>query len=79
MPARRRKHERFGYFAYFRDFALPHGDHAQMWLLEPDIAYTFPGDDGVVCVAAFFTGKERYDEVRRDERVISAYLGADHA
>jgi 2-polyprenyl-6-methoxyphenol hydroxylase-like FAD-dependent oxidoreductase len=65
VPARRRPHGRFGYFAYFRDLELPHGDRSQMWMLDPAVAYLFPGDDGVVCVASFFPS-ERLDEVRGD-------------
>jgi flavin-dependent dehydrogenase len=66
VPARCRPHERFGYFAYFKGFELARGDRAQMWLLDPDVAYTFPGDDDTVCVAGFFAGKERLAGIRRD-------------
>jgi 2-polyprenyl-6-methoxyphenol hydroxylase-like FAD-dependent oxidoreductase len=66
VPARRRPHGRFCYFAYFRDFDMPRGDCALMWLLDPDVTYAFPGDDGITCIAAFFTGDERREQVRRD-------------
>lgn len=66
VPARRRPHNRFGYFSYFEDVELRRGGRAQIWFLEPDIAYLFPGEEGVVCVAGFFTGKERLPEVRKD-------------
>jgi 2-polyprenyl-6-methoxyphenol hydroxylase-like FAD-dependent oxidoreductase len=66
VPARRRPHGRFGFFAYFRDVPLVRGERAQMWMLDPDVTYTFPGDDGVTCVAAFFAGRERFEQIRRD-------------
>jgi 2-polyprenyl-6-methoxyphenol hydroxylase-like FAD-dependent oxidoreductase len=65
VAGRRRRHGRFAYFAYFEDVELRRGAHAQMWLLDPDIAYTFPGDNGTVCIAGFFAG-DRVDEVRSD-------------
>ena len=66
VPARRRPHRRFGYFAYFRGVDLRRGEHAQMWLLDPDVAYVFPGDDGTVCVAAFIADGDRREAFRRD-------------
>jgi 2-polyprenyl-6-methoxyphenol hydroxylase-like FAD-dependent oxidoreductase len=66
VAARRRPHGRFGYFSYFSDFELKRGDRAQMWMLDPDMAYVFPGEEGIVCIAGFFAGKERLAEVRRD-------------
>src|SRR2546421_387548 len=46
-------HNRFGYMAYYRDTPLVTGDSAQMWLLDPDVAYAFPTDDDLVCLAVF--------------------------
>jgi flavin-dependent dehydrogenase len=43
---------RIFYFAHYRDLAQKSGNRAQMWSLEPDIAYTFPNDDGVTLVTA---------------------------
>ena len=65
VPARKRPHGRFVYFAYFKDFELTHGDRSQMWLLDPDLAYLFPSDDGTTCVAAFLSHAQR-DAVRTD-------------
>src|SRR5262249_48795400 len=31
---------------------LASGTRSQLWFLEPDVAYTFPNDDGVTLVAA---------------------------
>lgn len=66
VPARLRPHGRFGYFAYFEGVPRPRGERSQMWLLDPDCAYSFPGDGGRTCIAAFFAGHERVDGVRRD-------------
>jgi flavin-dependent dehydrogenase len=38
---------RFIYFAHYRNLHTVSGKRSQMWLLEPDTAYTFPNDDGV--------------------------------
>jgi menaquinone-9 beta-reductase len=51
VPTKLKKHNRFGYFAYYRDTPTPTGDSAQMWLLDPNVAYSFPTDDGLVCLA----------------------------
>jgi 2-polyprenyl-6-methoxyphenol hydroxylase-like FAD-dependent oxidoreductase len=66
VPARRRRHGRFVYFAYFKDVPRVRGQRSQMWMLDPDLAYAFPGDDGTLCVAGFFARDERLDAVRRD-------------
>jgi 2-polyprenyl-6-methoxyphenol hydroxylase-like FAD-dependent oxidoreductase len=66
VPARRRSHGRVAYFAYFEDVELLRGHRAQMWLLDPDVAYLFPGDNGTVCVAGMVASADRIREVRRD-------------
>jgi flavin-dependent dehydrogenase len=38
---------RFIYFAHYRNLRLASGKKSQLWLLEPDVAYSFPNDDGV--------------------------------
>lgn len=43
-------HKRFGYFAYYRDTPLVTGDNAQLWMLDPDVAYAFPTDDNLTCL-----------------------------
>jgi menaquinone-9 beta-reductase len=60
-----KKHNRFGYMSYYRDTPLVTGDSAQMWLLDPDVAYAFPTDDGLVCLAVFPT-KDKLDEFKAD-------------
>jgi len=58
-------HRRFGYFAYYRDTPLVTGDSAQMWLLDPDVAYAFPTDDGLVCLTAMPV-KDRLPDFKPD-------------
>lgn len=58
-------HNRFGYMAYYRDTPLVTGDSAQMWLLDPDVAYAFPTDDELVCLAVFPT-KDKVAEFKAD-------------
>jgi flavin-dependent dehydrogenase len=58
-------HNRFGYMAYYRDTPLVTGDSAQMWLLDPDVAYAFPTDNGLVCLAVF-PHKDKLAEFKAD-------------
>lgn len=55
LPARVRPNARFAYFAYYRDAPLLTGRRAQMWLLDPDVAYAFPNDAGLTVLACFPT------------------------
>lgn len=52
LVAKEKPQGRIGYFAHYRDLPLKSGDRAQMWFLEPDIAYVFPNDDDVTLLAA---------------------------
>jgi menaquinone-9 beta-reductase len=52
LPAKENPNGRIGYFAHYRNLPLASGTRSQLWLLEPDIAYTFPNDDGVTLVTA---------------------------
>jgi menaquinone-9 beta-reductase len=58
-------HNRFGYMSYYRDTPLVTGDSAQMWLLDPDVAYAFPTDDDLVCLAVF-PSKDKLAEFKAD-------------
>ncbi len=51
VPGRVRRHGRIAYMAYFEDLRLTSGTRSQMWMLDPDMAYTFPNDDGVTLIA----------------------------
>ncbi len=53
VPGKVRPHNRFAYFAYFRDLPLAAGTISQLWFLEPDVAYAFPNDDGLTLVLCF--------------------------
>jgi len=52
MPAKETANGRIFYFAHYRNLPLASGTRSQLWFLEPDVAYTFPNDDGVTLVAA---------------------------
>ena len=60
-----RKHNRSGYFAYFRNVKLPHPGHAHLWMLEPDAAFAFPHDDGLSVLAVMFD-KDRAPAFKAD-------------
>ncbi len=65
VRARVMPHNRFGYFAYYRNLPLVSGDATILWLLDPNVAYAFPQDDGVTLVATFQT-KDRESWFKRD-------------
>jgi flavin-dependent dehydrogenase/pimeloyl-ACP methyl ester carboxylesterase len=64
VRARVTAHGRFGYFAYYRDLPLVSGNRTLFWMLDPDVAYAFPQDDGVTLLAAFLT-KDRLSWFKR--------------
>jgi len=67
-------HDRFAYFAYYRNLPLPTGSSILLWLLDPDIAYAFGEDDGVTLVGTFQT-KDRESWFKRDlEANFEAYF-----
>jgi flavin-dependent dehydrogenase/pimeloyl-ACP methyl ester carboxylesterase len=65
VRARVMPHNRFGYFAYYRDLPLDSGERSMMWLLDPDVAYAFVQDDGLTLLATFQT-KDRMSWFKRD-------------
>ncbi|HET8673643.1 MAG TPA: NAD(P)/FAD-dependent oxidoreductase [Thermoleophilaceae bacterium] len=65
IDAKLKPHNRFGYWAYYRDTPLVTGDGAQLWFLDPDMAYAFPTDDGLVCLTVMPV-KERLSEFKPD-------------
>ena len=65
VRARVMPHDRFAYFAYYRNLPLVSGDRTLLWLLDPDVAYAFPQDDGVTLMATFQTN-DRASWFRRD-------------
>jgi menaquinone-9 beta-reductase len=64
-PAKQRPHNRFGYFAHYRDTPLATGSSAQMWMLDPDVAYAFP-TDGSLTLLACMPHKDRLGEFKDD-------------
>lgn len=71
-PAKSKPHNRFGYFAHYRDTPLTTGSSAQMWLLDPDVAYAFPTDGGLTLLACM-PHKSRLGEFKGDpERAMAA-------
>jgi len=64
-PAKLKPNNRFGYFAHYRDTPLVTGASAQMWLLDPDMAYGFPTDGGLTLLACM-PHKDRIQEFKDD-------------
>jgi menaquinone-9 beta-reductase len=65
QPTELKENNRFGYFAHYRDTPLVTGSSAQMWLLDPDIAYGFPTDGGLTLLACM-PHKNRMAEFKQD-------------
>src|SRR4051794_38376685 len=65
VPARVKRHDRFGYYAYYKNLPLVSGDRTLFWFLDPDIAYAFPQDDDLTLLAVFQT-KDRASWFKRD-------------
>lgn len=65
QPTKLRANQRFGYFAHYRDTPVATGDGAQIWLLDPDVAYAFPTDAGLTLLACM-PHKDRLPEFRAD-------------
>lgn len=65
VPERTWPNRRFTYWAYFRDLPMPTPNRAQLWFLDPWVAYAFPNDDGMTLVAFWGLQKE-LEEFRED-------------
>src|SRR4051795_5293704 len=65
VRARVKRHDRFGYYAYYKNLPLVSGDRTLFWFLDPDIAYAFPQDDDLTLLAVFQT-KDRASWFKRD-------------
>jgi 2-polyprenyl-6-methoxyphenol hydroxylase-like FAD-dependent oxidoreductase len=70
VPARIKPNRRFFYWAYWRDLE-PAGTRSRTWFLEPDVAYTFPNEDGLT-VALVGPHESRLPEFRADRE--GAYM-----
>lgn len=75
-----RPHNRGGFFAYFRGVENRTGADAQFWILGEDIAYAFPTDDGLTCLAVM-VNERRLPEFRADREgfLRRFYVGLDSA
>jgi 2-polyprenyl-6-methoxyphenol hydroxylase-like FAD-dependent oxidoreductase len=65
IPTKQKPNNRFGYFAHYRETPLVTGDSAQMWLLNPDVAYAFP-TDGELTLLTCMPHKDRVAEFKSD-------------
>ena len=65
VPGHIRPHGRFFYWAYYENLPLRSGEDAQMWILDPDMAYVFPMEGGLA-LAAVAPSRERLPEFRAD-------------
>ena len=70
-----RPHDRGGFFAYDRGVTTPVGDDSQFWILGEDVAYAFPTDDGLTCLAVV-VNERKLAEFRADRE---GYLRAFYA
>jgi flavin-dependent dehydrogenase len=52
VEARVSPHERFFYYAYYRNLRLAAGTRSMIWFSTADAAYCFPNDDGLTLVLA---------------------------
>jgi flavin-dependent dehydrogenase len=64
-PSKTKPNNRFTYFAHYRNLHTASGKRSQMWLLEPDTAYTFPNDDGVTLLTCL-PDSEKLPAFKRD-------------
>ena len=65
VPVKVSPHGRFGYFAHYRGVKLATDAAAQLWFLEPDVAYTFRNDDGVTLLTCM-PAKETLPAFKQD-------------
>lgn len=76
VPGHVRPHGRFFYWAYYENLPLRSGEDAQMWILDSDMAYVFPMENGIALAAAA-PRKERLPEFRADlEGAYMRYMSA---
>jgi len=65
VPEEKYDNNRFMYYRYFRNLPLKTGDDAQLWMLDPDMAYCFPNPDGITLAAAMID-KAQHDSFKQD-------------
>jgi flavin-dependent dehydrogenase len=75
IPTEIRPHTRGGFFAYYHGVRTRTGTDAQFWILGEDVAYSFPSDDGLVCLAVV-VHERKLPEFKADKE---GYLRAFYA
>jgi 2-polyprenyl-6-methoxyphenol hydroxylase-like FAD-dependent oxidoreductase len=75
-----RPHNRGGFMAYYKGLKTRAGSDAQFWILGEDVAYAFPTDDGLTCIAVV-VNERRLPEFKADRegflrRFVAALDGA---
>lgn len=60
-----RPNNRFTYFAYYRNVTMPSGSDSQLWMLDPDVAYALPCEDGITLLCAWIT-KDKLTAFQQD-------------
>ena len=65
LPAKVQPNNRFGYWAYYRNINPTAGSRTRLWFLDPDIAYSFPNDDGLTILACMPV-KSKLDAFKKD-------------
>jgi flavin-dependent dehydrogenase len=73
MRTKSKSNNRFAYFAYYRDTPLATGSSAQIWFMDPDMAYAFPTDAGLTLLACL-PHKDRLAEFKRDPEAAMARM-----
>jgi 2-polyprenyl-6-methoxyphenol hydroxylase-like FAD-dependent oxidoreductase len=73
QPTKLKPHNRFFYFGYYRDTPAVTGAGSQLWLLDPDVAYSFPTDGGLTLLACMIH-KDRLPEYKDDPESAMARL-----
>lgn len=76
VPARIRPHKRFGYLAYYTDVEQRRPGVAQTWLMDPEVAYTFPNEDGVTVLAGWFLRPRLPDFKRNPAEALKRFFSA---
>lgn len=64
IPLKERDNNRFIYWAYYKNVPAS-GKTAQMWLVDPDVVYHFPSDNGITLLAVIIT-KDKLTAFKED-------------
>jgi len=75
VPEEKFENHRFLYYRYFRNLPLKTDNDAQLWMLDPDMAYCFPNPNGVTLAVAMIS-KEHHDSFKQDlETNLTQFIG----